>query len=162
MDTIPRDDVEARVDRAIEQLYQHDHYLMEHDVHERAIAHRLACYLATQFPDWDVDCEYNKNCGDIKKISTLTQCYKNEKDTAKGTSEQRVYPDIIIHRRGQPNNLLIIEMKKNQTQNDCDLAKLRHYQSDGLAYRFALYLNIPTGDHLSEHARPDKKWIGLT
>lgn len=42
-------------------LYEWDYHLLENNVSERSIAHKLGCYLQLLFNDYDVDCEYNRN-----------------------------------------------------------------------------------------------------
>ncbi len=63
-------DVETadRVIECVRQLLQSDAYLLRVDVNERAIAHRLAIYVQNAFPDWHVDCEYNRDGHDPKEI----------------------------------------------------------------------------------------------
>lgn len=67
-------DVRHTVEQALSLVYRNDLYLIRHSVHERSLTFRLGFYLQQLFPDWDVDCEYNKNCKTLwhNKIS-LTQ-----------------------------------------------------------------------------------------
>lgn len=57
------------IDAGLETLVINDGYLLVNDVHERSITHRLGMYYQALFPHWDVDCEYNKNLGNPKRIS---------------------------------------------------------------------------------------------
>lgn len=50
-------------------LLSRDSYLLVQDIHERTITHKLAEYYQQLFPDWNVDCEYNKNLSGPKKIA---------------------------------------------------------------------------------------------
>lgn len=144
MKPLPAAEIDNRVDLAIDQLYEYDSYLLENNLHERTIVHRLAIYLEQQFPGWNVDCEYNNNCGDIKKVKAIKTCYNTKVKSDKYASTQRVYPDIIVHHRGyNTKNLLVIEVKKNDEENECDKLKLQHYKDD-LGYQNALFLSIPT------------------
>ena len=38
------------LDSALDELYEKDHYLLEHDVHERTIVFRLGHYLQNLMP----------------------------------------------------------------------------------------------------------------
>lgn len=97
-------------------LYENDHYLIEHEpsdcknkvdnnhhVGERTVVFRFAYYLQKTlednhlFQDLFVDCEYNRNLNDVKRTPNFPN----------GT-----YPDLILHKRGEEsNNLLIMEFK---------------------------------------------------
>lgn len=64
-----------------------------------------------------------------------------QSDDEQGTT---VYPDIIVHRRGKPENHLAIEIKKrNGGSGDKDLLKLRALRKE-LGYTFALFLGFQT------------------
>ncbi len=99
------------IHEAINEFILRDSYLLEHDVHEQAISHKLACYVGKRIDGWHVDAEYNRN---LQRPKSLSSC-------------GRVRPDILIHRRGlnndgdtKDNNLLIIEVKKSPSQQDKD------------------------------------------
>jgi hypothetical protein len=133
---VTRDDLEAKVIHGLKLLLERDLILFEINVHERTIAHRLAIYLEDQFPAWDVDCEYNRNGYDPKYIKQI--------DKPRTEDEcQKVYPDIIVHRRGTSDNLLAIEMKKNPSKVEklYDLDKLQEYV-DRLGYQGGLFLSF--------------------
>lgn len=115
---------------AIQQLLQVDRELLIRDVNERAITARLADHLRPRFPGWEVDCEYNRNDRDVKRADGGV-----------------VVPDVVVHRRGTDDNLLVIEVKKsNSTESDeRDLEKLRAYRALPLTYRAALFLKVVVG-----------------
>jgi hypothetical protein len=58
-----------------------------------------------------------------------------------------VVPDIIVHHRGTPENLLVIEVKKSNTREDDeqDIQKLRAYRDSDLRYQYALFLKVVIG-----------------
>ena len=56
-----RQEVEAIVVASLRELLQDDASLLQYDVSERAITHKLAEYLQYRFGDYHVDCEYNRN-----------------------------------------------------------------------------------------------------
>jgi hypothetical protein len=65
---MPLDEILRRFQSAIDQLLARDEYLLRHDVSERSITHKLGFYLQGFFPEWDVDCEYNRNGHDPKTV----------------------------------------------------------------------------------------------
>ncbi len=137
------------VAHAIDDLVSNDKYLLQHNLNERTITHRLAMYLQILFKDWDVDCEYNKNFDKYKKLVNYQTKRKVKINDPQGTT---VFPDIIIHHRGTTINLLAIEVKKstNQDPDDNDLRKLRALK-DEIGYTYTLFIRLNVG--------PRKKWI---
>lgn len=137
---------------AVEDLYKNDLYLLEsgHELHEQAISHRLAVYLEKYFKhlqyyksnELSVDCEYNKNGNDSKKIYGCcyncighNDCFIHQYNQAHvsfelPTEEKSCRPDIVVHKRGcnAPTNVLIVEIKKtsnpSSTHKRDDLMKL--------------------------------------
>lgn len=130
------EEVKKRVEEAVHLLYEKDKYLLEFDSSERSITHRLGLYLQDLFKDWDVDCEYNRYGHDPKNLPSSVPI----------SGKRRVYPDIIIHRRGfEGPNLLVIEAKKSRRlDKGQDLKKLRGYKQT-LNYVFAAFLEVSTG-----------------
>jgi hypothetical protein len=58
-----------------------------------------------------------------------------------------VFPDIIVHRRQQKENLLVIEAKKSGNANDLDRKKLHAFMSDNhYEYAFAVLLSFDTSE----------------
>jgi hypothetical protein len=121
--------VAQKVSEAVERLLAHDADLLILDVSERAITGKLAGYLRSLFPEWHVDCEYNRD-GQRAKIVT----------------GQVVVPDVVIHRRGKPENLLVIEVKKSNSResDERDMEKLAAFTSE-LGYANALFLKFVVG-----------------
>ena len=56
-------DLEEKLKAAIARLYKKDRFLIDNDLNERSISHKLAEYLQTEFHNFDVDCEYNRMKG---------------------------------------------------------------------------------------------------
>ena len=77
---------------------------------ECSISHRLGAYLQGIFPDWDVDCEYNRDGVGPKKIDHLA--LNSDVDD---TETRTVFPDIVAHRRGTKTNHLAIEIKESSS-----------------------------------------------
>lgn len=135
--------VKENVKAATKALFQRDAYLLQKDVNERSISHKLASYLQEAFNDWDVDCEYNRDHDDPKLLKRL-QMYADDV-SPDDVQARRVLPDIIVHHRGTDDNLLVIEIKKtaNQQPDDSDLQRLREFKCQ-LGYSHALFLRFKT------------------
>ena len=102
-------------------FYKNDFFLIENNVSERSISHKLAEYLQVEFPDWNVDCEYNRMYGQVKVLEGITECSEQR-------TTDRIYPDIIVHERNTDENLVVIEIKIN-IKDDCDIKKLEKLTS---------------------------------
>lgn len=133
------DYVKEKVTRSVRQLHAGDSFLLEHVAHERSITHKLAEYLQREFSDYNVDCEYNKHGLATKLLPR--ECEER--------ALEFVYPDIVVHLRGNDdNNLLVVEAKlgKRTTIPECDATKLIEFtRSDG-EYRYQLGLFIGFGE----------------
>lgn len=129
------------INRALDMLYSKDSHLMRyepencdiengsHHVGERAIVFRLAHYMENLmredvcFENLDLDCEYNRNKGELKTLPSFGN---------------GVYPDIIIHKRGSNDkNIAVIEIKTywNSDQSR-DEIKISEFTDPKGKYRF--------------------------
>jgi len=143
--------VDAVLYGAVEILCYEDKKLLELDVGERTITQHLAKHLQRFFPGWDVDCEYNR-LGDVPE-AVAKRIPEMRPDNSVGTSnpgERTVLPDIIVHRRGDAQeNLLIIELKKaDRPRIEDDKEKLHLYVKE-LGYQHAYFISVPTGKQAS-------------
>ena len=107
-------EIRKRFECALHNFYTKEALLIKYKVSERALTHKLAEHLQNLFPRHNVDCEYNKvGNGDPKRLDYLM--YSNRDcphDCAKcHAGKCVVFPDIIVHRRGTEENLLVIEAK---------------------------------------------------
>ena len=100
------------------------------DVKEETINFAIAAALKKQFPDWDVDPEYNRFGADQKaKLISVSQQrflqYSRQgivpnydmtiEELYTHPERARVYPDIIVQQEKQEfNNLFIIKVKKGE------------------------------------------------
>ena len=146
---LTNDKIRDNLCNAIRKFYEKDSVLIEYQVAERALTHKLAEYLQELFPDYNVDCEYNKvGNGDPKRIDLLMAAQQDcPKDCNKCVANKCVvFPDIIVHQRGTDENILVVEAKtawSGLTQVN-DYKKLQalidsgeyHYQL-GVAFRFS-------------------------
>lgn len=152
-----------KINVAYQKLFALDQHLFSVSANERSITHKLAEYLQTEFPEWNVDCEYNKNQFDEKVVTT----WEVRRDELLATLETEitnrrrnlilkildggisVYPDIIIHHRGTNDNLAVIEAKKTDfpSEDDHDEEKLQAFLTEpALQYKFAFKVIFPSGE----------------
>lgn len=133
--------VQVCLKSAIGELLRNDLDLLRLDVNERSITHKLAGYLQKGFPDWDVDCEYNRNHDQVKQLR-----FPQGQVRPDDTDAKTVFPDIIVHKRNSDGNLLVIEVKKttNPENGDYDSEKLRAFRSE-LGYKHAAFVRLRTG-----------------
>lgn len=110
-----------KVIAALRDFYAHEGFLFEKDVGERAVTHRFAVYLERQFSGWSVDCNYDR-LGE--RTLHLPHGTIISTDDHLGKS---IYPDVVVHQREIPNNLLTVEIRKasNHTPLEHDQHKLR-------------------------------------
>ncbi|SHH41618.1 hypothetical protein [Sporanaerobacter acetigenes] len=155
---IPKDNVESKIKEALNMLIERDKELLEIDINERTLCHRLAIYIEQLFDGYDVDCEYNRSgLGDPKKLTfeSIEKIYKNGEKVrmnVKDTIAKTVYPDIIVHKRKKEENLLVIEVKKstNKMDRNIDVKKLEKYKQE-LKYEYAIFLLINVGESFDEN-----------
>jgi hypothetical protein len=142
----PESEIRRKVQCAIDKFLQRDSVLLEIDVNERTMTHKLAEYVQQEFQGWDVDCEYNRK---IKDLKTLPQPPNNFSglDFWQDTDAKTVYPDIIVHKRKSDENLLVIEAKKSSSgdKGDWNKAKLRAFKEEPYKYRMAFFVSFRVG-----------------
>lgn len=132
--------LEDAVNMAFELLYSNDKYLIDHQVNERSIVFRFAPYLQSElektnkYKKYNLDCEFNRNMDDPKFIHE---------------GEPGVYPDLIIHRRGNNNNnLLIIEFKTYWNDNTAeDESKIREFVNLDRSYKYKYGFSVVFLEH---------------
>ncbi|MEM0135344.1 MAG: hypothetical protein QXU18_08995 [Thermoplasmatales archaeon] len=141
-------EIKKKVDVCLGILFKNDACLLQIEVNERAVSHKLAEYLQQEFPDWNVDCEYNRRESDIKTLRGIHEC-SNKRKT------DRVSPDIIIHKRKKDDNLLVIEIKID-TDDPCDIKKLEKFTSNSgeFKYKHGLFIKFN-----SDNEKPTLRWF---
>ena len=140
-----KDELDRIVKLSLKKLRSLDKKLLEIKVNERTITHKLAVYLQQNFPEFNVDCEYNRDERNeiddlVKKLNLPTNNVSWDDTEAK-----TVFPDIIVHNRGtQEKNLLVIEVKKSSSSisGKVDRNKLIAFTKDHYNYKFGLFLKI--------------------
>lgn len=145
------DEIKGKVRKSLYLLWDNDKYLLSIDANERSITHRLALYLEQEFRDLNVDCEYNREGDDPKRyhereiVDQINKAGINADDT----EDKTAFPDIIVHKRGNnEDNLLVIEVKKycgNHTEIDGkDKLKLEAFTVENqFRYKYGIALQIP-------------------
>ena len=135
--------MQAELDKvvgALGEFYARETHLLEKDLGERTLTHRLAVYLESRFAGWDVDCDYNR-LGERRLRLPRGSIVSTDDDSGKS-----VYPDIVVHHRAIPENLLAIELRKADSHQppDHDRHKLRAMTDPHLwhAFRAGLLLTL--------------------
>ena len=139
------------LNEALHDFYEHENQLIKLKVSERALTHKLAEHLQKRFKEYNVDCEYNKIGRDPKRVLNLIEQIKpSEKcdaDCDRCTTNNKcvIFPDIIVHRRGKDDNLLVIEAKTewskdNQSKDSKKLMALS--QSHEFKYKLGVALRF--------------------
>src|ERR1700731_2443157 len=123
-----------KVVRALEEFYARETFLFEKDLGERTLTHRLAVHLETQFPGWEGDFDYNRLGERTLRLPRGTIV---STDDHLGKS---VYPDIVVHQRDIPNNLLAIEVRKasNHQPIEHDKHKLKALTDPHLWFAYSI------------------------
>ncbi|MCQ2604432.1 MAG: hypothetical protein MJ215_05260 [Spirochaetia bacterium] len=134
MEDITKEELENIIKKALDTLYEKDKYLIvmpgeNAHVGERSIVFRLAHYMATiiendnELREYKLDCEFNRNIIYAKELPLFSNC---------------IYPDIIIHQRGNnDHNLLVIEVKTYWNNNtEQDIKKLNELVSKNGKYHY--------------------------
>jgi len=127
---------------AVEAFLHFDKELLVNNVHEQAIAHRIAYYIERGgVRGYVVDCEYNKQAEDSKRW------------------RGRIFrPDIIVHKRGSNNrgdNLFVVEIKKDRICKS-NIARLKFMTSpynDAFGYELGCFFYFKSGT-------PQYIWVG--
>src|ERR1700756_5582797 len=129
-----------KVVAALQEFYAHERFLFEHDLGERTLTHRLAVHLEKQFSGWEVDCDYDRLGERTLRLPHGT-IISTDDHLAKS-----IYPDIVVHQRAIPNNLLAVEVRKaaNHQAPEHDRHKLRALTDPHLwfAYRIGALLML--------------------
>ena len=136
--------INKKVTKALRKLRKKDSSLLEIDVNERTISHKLAEYLQEEFPKLHVDCEYNRH-GGLTKLLDLPKDQINWDDIESKT----VFPDIVIHKRKiDSRNLLVIEIKKssNKVKREFDINKIIGLTINTYNYKFGLFVEFNVDD----------------
>jgi hypothetical protein len=130
-----------KVVTALAEFYARETFLLDKDLGERTLTHRLAVHCEKQFSGWDVDCDFNR-LGE--RTLRLPHGSIVSTDDHLGKS---VYPDIVVHQREIPNNLLAIEVRKaaNHQPVEHDQHKLRALTDPHLWFAYWIGVHLALG-----------------
>src|SRR2546429_3099370 len=142
-----------KVIAALQEFYAHETYLFEKDLGERTLTHRLAVHLEKQFPGWHVDCDYDRLGERTLRLPHGTIV---STDDHFGKS---VYPDIVVHQREIPNNLLAIEVRKasNHQPPEHDQHKLQALTDPHLWFAYRIGVLLALG---KQHVTASEVYVG--
>jgi hypothetical protein len=91
---------------ALQEFYAQEAFILEKDLGERTLTHRLAVYMEKHYPGWQVDCDYNRLGERTLRLPHGTIVSTDD------TLGKSIFPDIVVHQRAIPNNLLAVEVRK--------------------------------------------------
>ena len=130
-----------KVVTALQEFYARETFLLDKDLGERTLTHRLAVHCEKQFSGWDVDCDFNRLGERTLRLPHGTIV---STDDHLGKS---VYPDIVVHQREIPNNLLAIEVRKsaNHQPLEHDQHKLKALTDPHLWFAYWIGLHLSLG-----------------
>jgi len=131
---IKLDEIKGKVKNALDTFYKNDSFLIENKLCERCLVHRLAVYLENErFPDYFIDCEYNKIYRDQKSMPKIASNLNGN------------FIDIIITKRddNRQNDLVCFEIKKwdNYRGRKKDIENLEILtKGDRFGYDYGFYI----------------------
>ncbi len=154
-------EIKRKLEISVGMLFKNDAFLVENVVNERSISHKLAEYLQLLFPDYNVDCEYNRmEIGeDDEHFMTKRLNLGPEPINSDDTEAKTVFPDIIVHKRGNnDDNLLVIEIKKADRDTMIDEKKLKAFTNKcQLKYALGCLLTFSKSGHIAAWYKDGKK-----
>jgi hypothetical protein len=119
---------------ALQEFYERETFILERDLGERALTHRLAVLIEKHFSGWEIDCDYDRLGERTMRLPHGTVV---STDDHLGKS---IYPDIVVHQRDIPNNLMAIELRKasNHQPIEHDQNKLKALTDPHLWFAYAI------------------------
>lgn len=106
------------------------------DPSERAIVARLGNLLRDKYPSWSIDLEWSRRENAIKR---LRYGLSDEEPIGKDA----IVPDLVVHRVGKRENLLVVEVKKaTNTDYEGDIWKLKGMTEQAGAYGYQVGLHL--------------------
>jgi hypothetical protein len=133
---------------ALQEFYAREVYILERDLGERALTYRLAVLVEKHFAGWEVDCDYDR-LGE--RTIRLPHGTVVSTDDHLGKS---IYPDIVVHQRDIPNNLLAIELRKasNHQPIEHDQSKLKALTDPHLWFAYAIGVMVTVAKRHVAHS----------
>ncbi|EGN65275.1 hypothetical protein [Fusobacterium animalis] len=159
-----------------EKFLKDEKEIIRIDINERTLSARLMFHLQIlllenesykeTYKPYSVDCEYNRM--NEYKIKTLKR-YENFEIDDNSDKIRKIFPDIILHKRKEEDNLIVIEMKKSTSNNiDCkekDRERLKIMTNlndpNNFNYTLGVYFEVDTTgntNHIIEFFVNEKKY----
>jgi len=146
---------------ALEQFFEKDADFPK-DANERAATHRLAVWiellLFSRVRGLSIDCEYNREGSEPKRLELKLRELASRRSRSGCDMRSRVYPDIIVHRRGEDGpNVMVVEVKRVNAPDkslEFDREKLRLYTQE-FGYHHAFLVQLGRTRTESEVERVD-------
>ncbi|RWA81301.1 MAG: hypothetical protein EOQ30_19180 [Mesorhizobium sp.] len=111
-----------------------DPRLGQFDTRERAVMGRLARFMAPHYDGWDIDTDHERRGDDPKYLDILPNGQAGQKP---------IIPDIIVHKLGVKDNLLVVELKLSDNHDIAlDLWKLTHMTRQNGLYEYAVGAHV--------------------
>ena len=162
-------------EKAKNKFLKEEKEIIEIDVNERTLSARLMFHLQTilledklyreKYKTYSVDCEYNRI--NEYKIKTLKR-YENFEIDDNSDKIRKIFPDIILHKRKEDDNLIVIEMKKvnsyiKKKENDKNRLKAmtNPRKLNNFNYILGVYFEVDTtgnNNHIIEFFVNGKKY----
>ena len=163
-------------EKAKEKFLKDEKEIIRIDINERTLSARLMFHLQIlllenesykeTYKPYSVDCEYNRM--NEYKIKALKR-YENFEIDDNSDKIRKIFPDIILHKRKEEDNLIVIEMKKSTSNNiDCkekDRERLKIMTNlndpNNFNYTLGVYFEVDTtgnNNHIIEFFVNGKKY----
>ncbi len=127
-------EIKDKVQNALNTFYKNDSFLLENNLCEKCLVHRLAIYLENErFPGYFIDCGYNKSFFEKKSVPKIAANLNGN------------YIDIIITKRDDNyiHNLICFEIKRwnNYHGRKKDIENLEILtKGDRFGYSYGFYI----------------------
>jgi hypothetical protein len=106
------------------------------DPSERAIVARLGNLLQGKYQGWSIDLEWSRRENVIKRL-------RYDLSDEELIGKDAIVPDLIVHRVGKRENLLVVEVKKvTNTDYEGDIWKLKGMTEQAGAYGYLVGLHL--------------------
>lgn len=157
-------EIKERLNRALDDFISTDADLLIYNASERAISHKLAEHMGKYFQGWDIDCEYNRigkhqqkklvyysreRFMQAKQAGAIPDFIVSFEELQNSEHAVPVYPDIVVHQRGNPTaNFLIVEVKKSNNPDvilGWDQWKIEFFRAN-LNYQAGVFISFNVGD----------------
>lgn len=143
----------SKVVAALREFYARETFLFDRDLGERTLTHRFAVQIEKQFTEWEVDCDYNR-LGERTLRMPRGSIISTDDEIGKS-----IFPDIAVHQRAIPENLLAIEVRKasNHQPVGHDQQKLRGLTDAHLWFAYSVGVLLILGKN---GVTPPEVYIG--